>query len=220
MKHSAAGRVIAPGPDFSFESLLWDRGVRFVAGVDEAGRGALAGPVAAGVIVFDIACVDTTKLSGVRDSKKMTARARSAWASRLPGFAISSGVGFASAEEIDRLHIVPATRLAIQRALEALSVVPEHILIDYLVLPEIDLPQTTIVKGDNLSLSIAAAAVLAKTARDQFMIEQHRSYPEYAFHLHKGYGTLAHRQAIIKHGPCPIHRYTFAPLKDIKGAIK
>jgi ribonuclease HII len=201
--------LIPPSPDFSFEAVLWAAGVHYVAGIDEAGRGALAGPVAAGAIVFPSDQALAIALSGVRDSKQMTSAERSAWASRLPGIALAQAVGFASAQEIDEFGIVPATRLAVERALGRLSVYPEHLLVDYLDLPKCELPQTALVKGDERSLSIAAASILAKTGRDEILRQLDREYPAYGFAAHKGYGTAAHRQAIQEFGFCEVHRRSF-----------
>jgi len=203
-------------PNFSFEADLWQCGRQWIAGVDEAGRGAFAGPVAAAGVIFlperDLA----DRLSGVRDSKQMTPRARQTWALVIRQAAFTWGVGYASAQEIDALGIVPATRLAMQRALEKLSPQPEHLLVDYLELPEVDAPQTPLVKGDARSLSIAAASILAKTARDAFLLELDDQYPGYGFARHKGYGTAAHRAALESLGPCREHRLSFAPLAAMK----
>jgi ribonuclease HII len=127
--------------------------------------------------------------------------------------AVSYGIGFASPEEIDSWGILPATRLAIQRALDRLSIQPEHLLLDHLKLPDHPAPQTPITKGDARSLSIAAASILAKTSRDALMCEMDSRYPDYGFAQHKGYATPAHLRALAERGPCPIHRYSFAPLR-------
>ncbi len=201
--------LIPPSPDLAFERALWDRGVVKVAGVDEAGRGALAGPVAAAAVVFPVEADLMLRLSGVRDSKQMTPLQRENWASKIKDCCLSSGVGLASAQEIDDLGIVLATRLAIQRALEKLPEPPEHLLVDYIELPGCSSPLTALVKGDARVLSIAAASVLAKTARDSWMAEIDQVYPGYGFALHKGYGTQAHREAIQRNGLSPIHRITF-----------
>jgi len=149
-------------------------------------------------------------LSGVHDSKQLTPRQRTELVPRIQQTALANGVGFASAEEIDQLGIVPATRLAASRALEALHHFPEFLLTDFrLELPELDIPQAAIVKGDQRSLSIACASILAKTARDELMRELNERYPEYEFINHKGYGTLLHRKRIAQFGHSPIHRKTF-----------
>ena len=184
-----------------------------MAGVDEAGRGALAGPVAAGAVVlpWDFPGL-YNRLVGVRDSKLMKAESRELWAEAIKDTAVAWGVGLASAGEIDRMGILPATHLAIERALDSVACKPEHILVDYLRLPGDPTPQTALVKGDARSLSIASAAILAKTARDALMREMDRAYPGYGFARHKGYATWRHRQAIEAHGPCEQHRRTFAPV--------
>ena len=203
-------RALLPdSPDLSFEQALWSSGVEFIGGVDEAGRGALAGPVAAGVVILPNRADLIIQLSGVRDSKQMSPKQRAEWAERLHGMALAWGVGLASAGEIDAIGIVPATRLAARRALMQLRVMPQHLLLDYLRLPEVSLPQTPLVKGDQRSLSIAAASILAKTARDGLLCDYERQYPGYGFAAHKGYGTLAHRRAMQRLGLSPIHRRSF-----------
>jgi ribonuclease HII len=201
--------LIPPAPDLSFEVALWNAGVRCVAGIDEAGRGALAGPVAAGAIILPVDDQLASKLKGVRDSKQMTPRERSAWAARLPSMALTWAVGFASALEIDEIGILPATRLAVQRALEKLTPTPQHLLLDYLQLPECSLPQTALIKGDARSLSIAAASILAKTARDKVLCQLEQEYPGYGFAAHKGYGTAAHILSIQHLGFSQAHRHSF-----------
>ena len=196
-------------PDLSFELPLWRSGLTAVAGIDEAGRGALAGPVAAAAIILPAETKILAKLRGVNDSKQLTALQRQAARDKILCYAITWGVGFASSQEIDQAGIVPATRLAVRRALAALSISPEHLLIDYLHLPEVTTPQTALVKGDCRSLSIAAASILAKTSRDAVLCELELAYPGYGFASHKGYGTRAHRNAIRNLGPCLIHRLSF-----------
>jgi ribonuclease HII len=181
-----------------------------VAGIDEAGRGALAGPVSAAAVILPPETSVLCKLKGVRDSKQMTPAARQAAREMILEHALSWGVGYASAAEIDQVGIVPATRLAAWRALERLSLPPAHLLLDYLFLPDVALPQTALIKGDCRSLSIAAASVLAKTARDVLLCELDSTYPGYGFAAHKGYGTQAHRNALQRLGPCPAHRRSFS----------
>jgi ribonuclease HII len=205
--------LIPLAPDFAFEIALWDQGYHLVAGIDEAGRGALAGPVAAGALIFPDDPGLLPVLEGVRDSKELTAGQRALWAKRLLGVCLAWGVGFASAEEIDTLGIVPATCLAACRAVQSLGVQPEHLLVDYLRLPELSIPQTPLVKGDARSLSIAAASILAKTRRDALLCELEAQYPGYGLAQHKGYATEAHRAALERLGPSPIHRLSFAPCK-------
>jgi ribonuclease HII len=201
--------LIPASPDLSFEQALWSQGVQRIAGIDEAGRGALAGPVAAGVVVLPERDGLIAQLRGVRDSKQMTPGQRAKWADELRLIALTWGVGLASAQEIDEFGIVPATRLAAQRALRQLTFRPQHLLLDFLQLPEVTLPQTPLVKGDERSLSIAAASILAKTFRDGLLCEYNRQYPGYGFAVHKGYGTAAHRLAMQRLGLTPIHRRSF-----------
>jgi len=202
-------------PDLSFERRLWAKGIRLIAGVDEAGRGALAGPVAAGAVVLPWNSLDLEEnLMGVRDSKVMTPKDRQRWAEVIKAIALAWAVGLASAREIDNLGIVPATYLAASRALAKLRVSVEHILVDYITLPDVDVEQTPLVKGDARSLSIASAAILAKTTRDALLVELDGQYPGYQFARNKGYGTEAHRKAIKRLGPCAQHRRTFSPVRD------
>jgi ribonuclease HII len=193
-----------------FEKELWPA-YKNIAGLDEAGRGALAGPVCVGAVILppDEPLL-TQALSGARDSKQMTPRERSKLALQIKSIAHSWGIGFSTAEEIDELGIVPATRLAASRAVEMLSIFPNYLLTDFrLELPELDVSQSAIVKGDQKSLSIASASILAKTARDEYMLQLDSEYPEYGFIRHKGYGTLMHRKKILGIGHSNIHRKTF-----------
>lgn len=214
--HSRLDPALIPeAPDLSFEHGLWQAGVNYVAGIDEAGRGALAGPVAAAAVILPSGPIAKeggleTLLTGVRDSKQMTPSQRCECADRIRLHALAWAVGMASAGEIDRLGIVPATRLAVQRALDALSLTPQHLLLDYLILSENPTPHTSLIKGDCRSLSIAAASVLAKTNRDAVMMELDACYPGYGLAQHKGYGTAAHHQALSRLGPSAIHRSSFA----------
>jgi len=198
-----------PGPDLSFEKILWQAGVSAIAGIDEAGRGALAGPVAAAAVILPPDENISLLLEGVRDSKQMTPVQRSCWCEQIKKWAISFGVGFASNDEIDLLGILQATHLAAARALEALSLAPAHLILDYLFLSECALPQTSLVKGDQRSLSVAAASVLAKTSRDAFMVALNEHVPGYGFDRHKGYGTASHCAALDNLGLSPVHRRTF-----------
>ena len=205
---------LPPAPNLEFEHEYWRRGCQFIAGIDEAGRGALAGPVFAAAVILPSARVDLLpSLAGVDDSKKLTVAQREQWAVRIPHIAVSCAVASASAEEIDRMGILPATRLAAQRAIQTLSINPDHLLLDYILLPALPLPQTPLVKGDARSLSIAAASILAKTARDAHLCVLDKTYPGYGFAAHKGYGTSKHLAALEKLGPTPIHRRNFAPLR-------
>jgi ribonuclease HII len=197
-------------PDLSNEEKLW-LAYKYVAGLDEAGRGALAGPVCVGAVILpDDNPLLLQALSGMRDSKQLSPRQRDQLNPRIKEISRGWGVGFASSDEIDALGIVPATRLAASRALQSVSLFPDFLLTDFrLELPELDVSQAALVKGDQRSLSIASASILAKTARDELMMELDGRYPQYGFTRHKGYGTLAHRRMIAKLGFSPIHRKTF-----------
>lgn len=197
-------------PDLTYEHDIW-QACEFIAGLDEAGRGALAGPVCVGAVILPKnSPLLFSTLGRVRDSKQLTSLERSRLAPAIQETALAWGVGFSSAEEIDQLGIVPATRLAASRALEMLPLFPDFLLTDFrLELPELDIPQAAIVKGDQRSLSIACASILAKTARDDLMYALDEEYPDYGFIRHKGYGTLVHRDRIAAFGYSPIHRTTF-----------
>ena len=198
-------------PDLTYETNLW-KCYEHLAGLDEAGRGALAGPVAVGAVLLprvDEALLFQA-LAGVRDSKQMTPLARQSLAPRIKEAALAWSVAFASAGEIDALGIVRATRTAAIRALRGLSISPQYLLTDFhLELPQLELPQTSIVKGDAHCLSIACASVLAKTTRDELMRELDSQHPNYGLGKHKGYGTQAHRSAMKRLGYSSIHRRTF-----------
>lgn len=195
-------------PTLEFEQRLWDDGFTRIAGIDEAGRGALAGPVCAAAVVLPPDPSVARTLERVRDSKLMAPSEREAWAPRIQEVALGWGVGSASAQEIDALGIVPATKLAALRALDSLR--PDYLITDFLLFRELDLPQSALVKGDQRSLSVAAASVLAKTARDALLRALDGEYPGYGFARHKGYGTHLHRQAIRRLGICKEHRLSFA----------
>ncbi len=200
-------------PTLEHESRLWAQGYRAVAGLDEAGRGAWAGPVCAGAVIFDPQATDWSKLSGVCDSKQLSTAQREAALGSIQNRALAWAAGWASAAEIDAIGIVPATRLAMRRALEQLSLHPDALLIDALRLSEIPLPQHSFPFADQLSLSVAAASIVAKVSRDHWMAEQAEViYTGYGFGQHKGYGTRLHQEALATRGPCAIHRRTFAPI--------
>ncbi len=207
-------------PDLSFERNLWEAGITWIAGIDEAGRGALAGPVTAAALVLPPDPNLLDRLAGVRDSKQLSPQKRTYWAERLLQSAVAWGVGFASHLEIDAQGILPATRLAMQRAIDGLADTPEHLLLDYLFLPDCHLPQTALIKGDARCLSIAGASILAKTARDAFMNDLDKNYPGYGFASHKGYCTQRHIETIQHLGACPVHRCSFAPLKGLPEQVK
>ncbi|HET9914237.1 MAG TPA: ribonuclease HII [Anaerolineales bacterium] len=199
-------------PNTFFESQLWKSGLLHLAGLDEAGRGALAGPVAVGAVILpNRKALLSRTLAGVRDSKQMTPLERETLAPRIKEIALTWSVGFASSDEIDSQGIVCATRLAALRALDSLSLAPQYLLTDFrLELPQLDIPQTALVKGDALCLSIAVASVLAKTARDELMCELDVCYQGYGLGKHKGYGTQAHRSALERLGFSAIHRKSFS----------
>lgn len=199
-------------PNLKFETDLWDSGLRFIAGLDEAGRGALAGPVAVGAVILpnDKPLLSRT-LSRVRDSKQLTALARESLAPTIKDIALAWSVGFADADEIDSQGIVHATRLAAIRALHQFSISPEYLLTDFrLELPQLDISQTSIVRGDAHCLSIACASILAKTERDALLRELDERHPGYGLGKHKGYGTQAHRSALRRLGLSSVHRKTFS----------
>jgi ribonuclease HII len=205
---------VPKAPHLRHESALWANGLLWIAGIDEAGRGSLAGPVAAAAVILPQLPDLKLTLIGVRDSKKMTSKQRQVWAKVIRSIAVTYAVGLASSQEIDMLGILPATRLAASRAIGSLDVCPDCLLLDYINLPGVSLPQVSLVKGDMRSLSIAAASVLAKTTRDAILVELDRHYPGFGFAIHKGYATEAHRKAIQSLGPSPIHRKTFAPVRS------
>jgi ribonuclease HII len=197
-------------PDLHYEQPLWQSGLMYVAGFDEAGRGALAGPVAVGAVILPVDPRLTRTLAGVRDSKQMTPKQREIWAARIQSIALAWHVAFSTAQEIDLLGIVPATYLAARRALESLVPAPEFLLLDFrLDLPDSPLPQTAIVRGDQISLSIASASVLAKTTRDAVMCALDEKCPGYGLRQNKGYGTQAHRSEMMQLGYSPHHRKSF-----------
>lgn len=204
-------------PTLEYETALWDQGFLAVAGIDEAGRGTWAGPVSAGAVILPAKTEMLEVLQGVRDSKLMTPAERDSMFDVIKFAAASWAVGEADAAEIDRIGILNATKLAMKRAIDRLGTVPDHLLIDYVRLHDVTIPQTGIKHGDMLSLSIACASVLAKVTRDRYMSGTAAElYPQYHFEQHKGYGTKLHQQALAQFGPCPIHRMSFKPLsKDL-----
>ncbi len=202
----------APIPDLLLEGALWHAGARVVAGVDEAGRGALAGPVAAAAVVVPAHDTSAGVWSRVRDSKLLTARARAELEAEIQQAAQAWAVGVSSAAEVDRAGVAVATRLAMIRAIEALALRPAHLLIDWVRLPQLNIAQTSFSKADQRSVSVAAASILAKVHRDRLMAALHGDYPDYGFAANKGYGAPQHLAAIERLGPCPQHRLSFAPL--------
>lgn len=202
---------------FEFESALWNTGLLRVAGVDEAGRGPLAGPVVAAAVILPPAWLATDlppELRGLNDSKQLTeARRETFFAALTSRTEIQFAIAAVEATTIDQINILQATHRAMNEALAQLTPPPEHALVDGTRVKTLRFPQTPIVKGDARSYSIAAASVLAKVTRDRQAAEWDRQWPEYGFGKHKGYGTQQHLEAIRQHGPCPIHRRSFAPLK-------
>lgn len=203
------------------ERNYYQMGCKTIFGIDEAGRGPWAGPVAAGAVALPLNRNDLQKaLAGVRDSKLMTPLQRETLVDTIKEVAIAWGIGHASAREIDDMGIVPATKTAMQRALaNALAdnnLEPDCLFLDYMLWPERrDIPQVSIVSGDQHSLSIACASVLAKVWRDEFMLELDAEFPQYSFAKHKGYGTTEHRQALEQYGPTEFHRQYFKPIQLI-----
>lgn len=201
-------------PNWSAEEAWWERGYTRLAGVDEAGRGAWAGPVIAGAVILPPIPQLPASLKDLRDSKELTPQQRERLYDSLCAWALSIGVGRAEAHEIDALGIAAATRLAMQRALAQLQPPADGLLLDYVRLPGVSLPQQAIVHGDALSYSIAAASVVAKVVRDRIMRELDGRLPGYGFAQHKGYGTQAHRAALVRLGVSEQHRRTFAPVAE------
>lgn len=206
---------IPQSPDLSFERGLWANDIQYVAGIDEAGRGAWAGPVYAAAVILPCDSNIEKNLTGVRDSKQVSPQKRTQLALIIKKFALAWAVASADAGEIDELGILPANRLAMMRAVKALKIRPEHLLIDAMFLPDIELGQTSLIKGDQRSLSIAAASILAKTERDAWMIAVHAQYPAYRFDLHKGYGTKTHQQGLAREGICELHRKSYKPISNL-----
>lgn len=190
---------------WNYEHRAFEEGYEVVCGVDEAGRGPLAGPVCAAAVILP----RDLEIEGLNDSKKLTDKRRRALYDVITKEAVAYGIAFATEQEIDEINILQATFLAMRRAMDGLSVRPSLALIDGNRETDFGLPVRTIVKGDSLSANIAAASILAKVTRDIFMEEQDRLYPQYGFAVHKGYGTKAHYEALRQYGACPIHRRTF-----------
>ena len=214
VEHSKKPRIAPERPALDHELALAKQGYRLIAGVDEAGRGAWAGPVYAAAALLPVEQPDLLDaLDGVKDSKQLSPRRRETLLEIVAQVALSVGVGNATAREIDELGIVAATRLAMMRALDKLSPSPEALIVDYMELPGVALPQRSLPKADQRCLSVAAASIAAKVSRDRWMVELDKQYPGYGFAQHKGYGTAAHRWALAKLGPSPIHRMSWAPLR-------
>ena len=205
-------------PTYDEERLLFDQGYSLVAGMDEVGRGPLAGPVVVGLAILP------TKPQGswvglIRDSKQLTPLQREDAFAALHRQASTLEVGVCSPGEVDELGIVGATRLAMHRALSSAALLPQYLLLDAFPLPNVDIPQKAIIKGDVKCLSIAAASIVAKVTRDRLMRLEEEAHPGYGFARHKGYGTREHIRNLQLLGPCPIHRRSFAPVRDLVGGI-
>lgn len=193
-------------PDFSFENELKQKGYKYICGVDEAGRGPLAGPVCAAAVILP----ENIDISGINDSKKLSEKKRELLFTEITEKAISYSVAFATVEEIEEHNILNATFLAMNRAIDGLNVKPDFAIIDGNLLPRgIKINASPLVKGDSRSLSVAAASILAKVTRDRLLLEYDKDFPEYGFSSHKGYGTKAHIEAIKKYGVLNIHRKSF-----------
>jgi ribonuclease HII len=189
-------------------------GYSSVAGLDEAGRGAWAGPVVAAAAILNLAKVRKLRKAAVNDSKRLSPRRRERLFPIIQAACRAWGIGLADAGEIDAIGILPATRLAMRRAIDALSASPDALIVDALRLPEVDLLQRAFNFADSISLSVAAASILAKVTRDRMMVDLAAAHPGYGFDRHKGYGTQAHREALNALGSCPIHRKTFKPILE------
>lgn len=190
---------------WKIEQSFFERGIKVICGVDEAGRGPLAGPVCAAAVILP----PNAEIPGLNDSKKLSDKKRRELYPIIKEQAIAYGIAFADHREIDEINILQATYLAMERAINQLSVKPELALIDGNRAKDFGVPVETVVRGDSLSASIAAASVLAKVTRDDYMLKMAEEYPGYDFEIHKGYGTKAHYEALTRLGPCPIHRMTF-----------
>jgi ribonuclease HII len=201
---------------WDYETRAREKGASAVAGIDEAGRGPLVGPVVAAAVILP----PGTHLPGLDDSKKLSPETRERLDRQIRSAAQAVGVGQAGALEVDDLNIYRASQTAMERAVEALPVKPDHLLLDAMILPRFrDIPQDRIVHGDALSASVAAASIVAKVARDRMMIDLDSRYPVYGFAVHKGYGTEEHLRALREHGPCPEHRRTFGPVAAVLGGV-
>lgn len=204
-------------PNLDKEIALRERGFCFVAGLDEVGRGAWAGPVVAAAVILPLERPDLVEvLAGLDDSKKLSQPKREHFFELIQQVALAVAVGLAPAEIVDQVNVVGATRRAMHEALAQLHLSPDYLLLDHLKLPAVNLPQDAFPKADSLSLTVAAASVVAKVTRDRLMVQLSQEYPGYAFERHKGYGTAAHRSALAQYGPCPLHRFSYEPVQASK----
>lgn len=196
---------------YHYEEFAGKNGFKCVAGGDEAGRGPWAGPVYAAFVVLP----ENKRIDGLDDSKKLSRNARRELFEKIKAEAVTWGIGIATPEEIDRINILEATRLAFFRAFEQLKPAPDYVLLDFIKLPWLKLPHQAFAKGESVSASVAAASILAKEARDLYMEEIAIQFPQYGFDRHMGYGTKQHQEALVKLGPCAIHRRSFKPIKNL-----
>jgi len=207
-------RDVKVRPTLIREQRLWQQGYRLIAGIDEVGRGPLAGPVVAAAVILPLDS-DAPWLLQVRDSKRLSPRKREFLSESIREAAVAISIGAVSPETIDEKGIVASTRLAMRYAVEQLPQTPDFLLIDAITLPELAIPQEGVIRGDALSLSIAAASIIAKVARDRLMIEFDSRYHGYGFSRHKGYATREHLSNLRLLGPCPIHRMSFRPVREL-----
>lgn len=217
MRSGSSKSAFVP-PSLTEENTVSAQGYKFIAGIDEVGRGALAGPVVAAAVILP-RFADQAKLKDVRDSKETPPAKRDLLYSLIIDEAVAVGVGIVPPQTIDSINILNATRLAMRQAIEQLACSPDFLLIDGMTIPKLDIRQKGIIKGDKLCLSIACASIIAKVTRDRIMVELNKSYPNYGLAHHKGYGTKHHLDCLSQHGPSPIHRFSFAPVKETNRLI-
>ena len=203
------GLSASGGPDPGYEEALRSAGHARIAGVDEAGRGPLAGPVVAAAVILPFPCA----VEGIRDSKLLTAARREHLFDAIAAHAVAVGVGVSDVATIDRINILQTARQAMREAVLRLASPPDYVLVDAVTVPDIPFPQRGIIHGDRLCLSIAAASIVAKVTRDRMMVALHAEFPQYGFAAHKGYATPEHLESIARHGVCPAHRRSFAPVR-------
>jgi ribonuclease HII len=208
-------------PHLAKEIALLKQGYCAIAGLDEAGRGAWAGPVVAAAVILPLDQLDLSdRLMGVNDSKKLAPRQREQFFDLISKIASTTAVGSVPADVIDKINILVATRQAMREAITELKIEPDYLLLDYVRLSTLNLPQDAFSKADSISLTVAAASIIAKVTRDRLMIQLDEQYPGYGFSQHKGYGTKAHQAAIAKLGPSPVHRLSFKPLHKFNSRLQ
>lgn len=195
-----------------YEEEAFSSGYELIGGVDEVGRGPLAGPVVAAIVILP----KGTKIQGINDSKKLSPHQRERLCKTIANISIDWGIGIVDERKIDEINILQATYIAMGRAVQSLKTKPHFLLVDGRKIPHLDIPQKPIIKGDQLSISIASASILAKVVRDRMMIEYDKEFPQYGFAKHKGYGTTLHIESIKKYGICKIHRRSFEPIKSMR----